>query len=88
MDELEKMKMQNKFLIDRVEQLQMKKPSSGKGIWTLNSLFLVWLNQIKNMIDNILDETLDIFIVDNIQGLFSLLFCISTIFCFIIMHNW
>lgn len=45
MEELDKMNWENKFLLDRIEQLEMKKqPSCAKGGWTLNSLFLVWLN--------------------------------------------
>lgn len=45
MEELDKMKKENKILLDRIEQLEMTKQNScGKGGWTLNSLFLVWLN--------------------------------------------
>lgn len=45
MEELDKMKRENEILLDRIEQLEMKKQNScGKGGWTLNSFFLVWLN--------------------------------------------
>lgn len=78
MEELDKMKRENKFLLDRIEQLEMEKqPSCGKGGWTLDSMFLVWLNTMIDF-DCILCEAPDIFLVQNVSCIYSVVFCMPT----------